>query len=87
MTALTKLLGEEETVTVSSIINKLADYRISFDSKTILQTLETLAGKDIVLKRIGYTVAFEFKIDLIKVWLERTKHLDQVVEEFKSDRL
>jgi AAA+ ATPase superfamily predicted ATPase len=84
MTALKRVLQEEESVTVSSLVNKLGGYDLTIDAKNITKALDSLAGKDIISKILNHTTTYEFKVDLIRIWLESTKHLDQVVEEFRS---
>ena len=84
MTALKRVLQEEESVTVSSLVNKLGGYDLTIDAKNITKALDALAGKDIISKILNHTTTYEFKVDLIRIWLESTKHLDQVVEEFRS---
>jgi hypothetical protein len=85
MTAVTKVYGEEEAVTVSSIVNKLGEYGIKVNSKEISKSLNKLISKDIITKILDHTTTYEFKIDLIRVWLESTKNLDQVVENYKTE--
>ena len=84
MTALTKVSQEELAITTSSIVNKIAEYDLTVDSKRINKVLDSLAGKDIVAKILDHTTTYEFKVDLIRIWLENTKQLDQVVEDFRS---
>jgi hypothetical protein len=84
MTAMTRVVNEEETVTVSSIVNKLVEYHLPIDASKITKTMDILAGKDIIRKILDHTTTYEFKVDLIRIWLESTKHLDQVVEKYRS---
>ena len=84
MAALTRIHHEEESVTVSSIVNKLKQYDLTIDAGDITKVLDLLISKDILKKNIDHTVTYEFNVDLIRIWLERTKHLDQVVEEYRS---
>jgi len=84
MTALTRAISEKEAVTVSSIVNKLVEYNLTVEPKDISKTLDILAGKDIIIKIRDHTTTYEFRVDLIRIWLENTKHLDQVVEEYRS---
>ncbi|WP_455392103.1 right-handed parallel beta-helix repeat-containing protein [[Eubacterium] cellulosolvens] len=83
MTTLTKSLQEEDAVTVSSIVNRLLTYDLLVDSNEITKTLDILASKEIIEKIMDHTTTYEFKVDLIRIWLETTKHLDQVVEEYR----
>jgi AAA+ ATPase superfamily predicted ATPase len=83
MTALIKVLNEEDNAMVSTIVNKVSEYGLNIDSNTISKTLDGLANKDIILKIMNHVTTYEFKVDLIRIWLERTKQLDQMVEEFK----
>ena len=71
-------------MTVSSIVNKVSEFGINIDPKSVSKTLDILIGKDIIAKIMSQTVIYEFKIDLIRIWLEQTKHLDQVLENYKS---
>jgi hypothetical protein len=84
MTGLTRTLHEEDAVTVSSIVNKLSEYGITVDANEISKSFDSLAGKDIINKIMDHTTTYEFKIDLIRIWLDQTKHLDQVVEQFRA---
>jgi parallel beta-helix repeat protein len=83
MCALTRVSQEEGAVTVSSMVNKLAEYDLTVDAKEITRTMDILAGKDIITKILDHTTTYEFKVDLIRIWLENTKHFDQVVEEYR----
>jgi hypothetical protein len=85
MTALMKALGEDETVTVSSLVNKIGEFGLQFTPKNISKALDLLIQKDIVTKALHRTTTYEFKIDLIRVWLESAKNLDQVVENYRTD--
>jgi parallel beta-helix repeat protein len=84
MTTLIKVLNEEDRAMVSSIANKLGEYGLNIDSDIISKTLDGLANKDIISKIMNHTTTFEFKVDLIRIWMERTKHFDQVVEQYKG---
>ena len=84
MSALTRVLQEEDAVTVSIIVNKLMEYDIAVNSKDTAKILDGLEGKGIVSKMLDHTTTFEFKVDLIRIWLEQTKHLDQIVEEYRA---
>jgi KaiC/GvpD/RAD55 family RecA-like ATPase len=85
MTTLTRTLQEEEAVTVSSIVNKLSEYNLKVDSKEISKAFDKLASKDIIAKILDHTTTYEFKVDLIRIWSSQTKHLDQVVEEYRAE--
>ena len=84
MTTMTRVFNEEETVTVSSIVNKLVEYDITLSSNDVTRTLDNLASKDIVTKIMDHTITYEFKVELIRIWLESTKHLDQVAEQHRA---
>ncbi len=84
MSALTRVLQEEDGATVSIIVNKLMEYDLGVNSKETAKILDGLEGKGIVTKILDHTTTFEFKVDLIRIWLERTKHLDQIVEEYRA---
>jgi parallel beta-helix repeat protein len=84
MTTVSRVLQEDETATISNIVNKLSEYNLTVDSKDISKTLDILASKDIINKTMDQTTTYEFKVDLIRIWLEQTKHLDQIVEEYRS---
>jgi predicted transcriptional regulator len=85
MTVLSRLLKDEESVTISNIVNKLAEYNLNLDNKTISKSLDILVNKDIIAQNQDRTTTYQFKVDLIRIWLENTKHLDQVVENFRTD--
>jgi hypothetical protein len=85
MTALMKALGEDESVTVSTLVNKLGEFGLQFTPKEISKALDLLIQKDIVTQALLQTTAYEFKIDLIRVWLESAKNLDQVVENYRTN--
>jgi hypothetical protein len=85
MTVLSRLLKDEESVTISNIVNTLAEYNLNLDNKTISKSLDILANKDIVAKNLDRTTTYQFKADIIRIWLENTKHLDQVVENFRTN--
>jgi parallel beta-helix repeat protein len=84
MTAITRVIQEDEPVTASSIVNKLAEYGLTIDTTEVNETLDILVGKDIISKILDHTTTYEFKVDLIRIWLERTKHIDQVVEKYRN---
>jgi hypothetical protein len=80
-----KVYREEGTVTISNLVNKLREYGLNVESKGVLQTLDILCGKDIIMKIMNHNVTYEFQVDLIRFWLENTKNLDQVVEEYRTN--
>ncbi len=83
MTTLSRVLESEETATISSIVNKIAEYNLNVSPKDISKTLDLLSNKDIIAKILNHTTKYEFKVDLIRIWLINTKQLDQVVENYR----
>jgi len=84
LAALTHLLAEEPIITSSDVVNKLAQYGQSEDPATISSTLRNLAAQDIIQESRDHTPYYEFKLDLIRRWIKRSKSLSSVVEEISG---
>ncbi|GIK41499.1 MAG: hypothetical protein BroJett011_53320 [Chloroflexota bacterium] len=81
LAALTRLLGQEPTVTAAQISELLVERGLTLDLQTITETLHPLVERDIVRELRGQPPRYEFKVELVRLWVERYKALGRVIEE------
>ncbi len=81
LAALTRLLGYEPSVTASQVTELLAERGATTEEPQVTQALRRLVERDIVREVRGQSPRYEFKIELVRLWLERHKTLGRVVEE------
>jgi hypothetical protein len=81
LATLTRLLGYEPSVTASQVAELLAERGAAIEEQQVTQALRRLVERDIVREVRGQPPRYEFKIELVRLWLERHKTLGRVVEE------
>jgi hypothetical protein len=81
LACLTRLLGYELTVTASQVAELLAERGADMKEQQVTQALWWLVERDIVREVRGQPPRYEYKIELVRLWVERHKTLGRVVEE------
>jgi type I restriction enzyme M protein len=81
LAALTRLLGYEPSVTASQVAELLAERGAAIEEQQVTQALRRLVERDIVREVRGQPPRYEYKIELVRLWVERHKMLGRVVEE------
>ena len=81
LAALTHLLDEQTMVASSDVANKLAEYGQKMDSSAVKATLQGLASQDMLEVIQDHSPRFRFKLDLVRLWIARFRHLSAAVEE------
>ncbi len=75
------LRGGHGIATRQDVSNALARRGIRADQNEIAETLDSLAARDI-LERLG-ALSYRFNVDLLRIWLGRSKRLDEVYREIR----
>jgi hypothetical protein len=81
LAALMRLVSQEPTVTASQITELLAERRVVLDLTEVAEALRRLVERDIVREIAGQPPRYEYKIELVRLWVERYKALGRVIEE------
>lgn len=81
LAALTRLLGQEATVTATQVNELLAERGVMIVLSEITDILRALNARDVVREITGQPPRYEYKIELVRLWVERYKTLGRVVEE------
>ena len=76
-----KILSSQSALTESDIIKYLQQYHFETNEKRVRETLEGFLKKGVLdRKMIGH---YRFKIELIRLWCEKNKELNELMEERK----
>lgn len=81
LAALNRLLSQEPTVTAVQLLELLGERGVEIQLHTVRETLRGLVERDIVREVTGQPPRYEYKIELVRLWVERYKALGRVVEE------
>jgi hypothetical protein len=81
LAALTRLLGQTATVTASQINDLLAERGLTMALPEVTETLRRLVERDVVRELRGQPPRYEYKVELVRLWIDRYKALGRVVED------
>jgi hypothetical protein len=81
LAALTQLLSREPTVTALQLVEALAERGLTVTLADVTESLRRLLERDLVREVSGEPPRYEFKVVLLRLWLERYKTLGRVLEE------
>ena len=81
LSTLTRLLGQEPTVTATQVVELLAERGITREVQDVIETLRQLGERDVIREIAGQPPRYEYKVELVRLWIERYKALGRVVEE------
>ncbi len=81
LAAMMSLLGQEPTVTAIQITGLLADRGVTMALPEVSETLRRLVGRDIIREITGQPPRYEYKIELVRLWVDRYKALGRVIED------
>jgi len=81
LAALSRLQDQEPTVTAIQITELLTERGVEMGLLEVGETLRRLATRDVVHDIEGQPPRYEYKIELVRLWVERYKALGRVVEE------
>jgi len=81
LASLSHLLGHEPTVTGSQVAELLAERGAAIELAGVTEALRRLVERDILREVRGQPPRYEYKVELVRLWVERYKALGQVVEE------
>ena len=79
--ALSRLLDQNPTVTAVQVAELLAERGVETALPEVTDTLRQLVTRDVVREIEGQPPRYEYKIELIRLWVTRYKALGRVVEE------
>ncbi len=81
LAALMRLLAKTPTVTATQIAELLAERGITLEMPAVRESLRRLTERDIVRELAGQPSRYEYKVDLVRLWVERYKALGRVIED------
>jgi hypothetical protein len=81
LTSLTRLQGQEPTVMATQIAEALRERGVIMETRDATGTLERLVDRDIVREVPGQPPRYEYKVELLRIWVERYKALGRLIEE------
>jgi hypothetical protein len=81
LASLSRLLGREPTVTVAQVAELLRERGVMTEAHDTAEALRSLVERDILREVRGQPPRYEFKVALVRLWVERYKGLGQVIEE------
>ncbi|MCK6624140.1 MAG: FG-GAP-like repeat-containing protein [Anaerolineae bacterium] len=82
LAALMRLLSRTPTVTATQIVELLAERGRPLELQIVREALRRLTERDIVRELGESPPRYEYKVDLVRLWVERYKALGRVIEEF-----
>jgi hypothetical protein len=85
LAALMRLTSHEPTVTAGQIVELLAERGVVLDVERLTEALRRLVERDIVREIAGQPPRYEYKIELVRLWVERYKALGRVIEETRLE--
>ena len=81
LTSLTRLQGQEPTVTATQIGEALRERGVTMEVGEVTGALERLVDRGIVREVPGQPPRYEYKVELVRLWVERYKALGKVIED------
>jgi len=81
LAALTRLAAREVNVTAGQVAELLAERGFPMGVSEVNEALRGLAEQDIVREVAGQPPRYEYKVELLRLWVERYQALEQVMEE------
>ncbi len=80
LVALMRLQSQSPTVTAAQMAKLLTERHVPLAMSKITETLRRLVNRDIVRETSDQPTRYEYKIELVRLWVERYKALGRVVE-------
>lgn len=84
LAALMRLLARTPTVTATQIVELLAERGRPLELQIVREALRRLTERDIVRELGESPPRYEYKVDLVRLWVERYKALGRVMEEMNQ---
>jgi hypothetical protein len=81
LAALSQLLGREPAVTTTQVVALLKERGVDLALVEVTGTLRRLVARDILRETAGQPPRYEYKIELVRLWVDRYKALGRVIEE------
>jgi hypothetical protein len=81
LASLSRLQGQEPTVTASQLDELLAGRGVTVGMQDAAEALRRLVERDVVRELRGQPPRYGYKVELVRLWVERYKSLGRVVEE------
>jgi len=86
LAAMTRIISREGGVaSVADILALLERFEVKFSQQQLLAAARTLVTRDLVITDSDFS-HFEFKIDLMRLWLDRYQRFGIVVEVYRDQR-
>jgi len=81
LAALTRLLGQAPTATTAQVAELLTERGVRLPLPEIGDALRGLVDQDVVRELRGQPPRYQYKVELVRLWVDRYKSLGRVVEE------
>jgi outer membrane protein assembly factor BamB len=79
LAALAHLVSAGEVGTTGAVASLLADYGLEADPAEVTRAMQRLAAQGLLRSGGGERAAYEFQIDLVRLWIEQFKSMAQAV--------
>ncbi len=84
LAALTRLLDQTPTSTAAQVAEALAKRGVQLTARKVSEALRRLVERDVVREIQGQPPRYEYKVELVRLWVERYKALGRVIELYGS---
>ncbi len=81
LAALTRLAGREVNVTAGQVAELLTERGILLALPEVNEALRRLVEQDVIREVAGQPPRYEYKVELLRLWVERYQALERIMEE------
>jgi hypothetical protein len=82
---LPEILRQKNIATLTDIINECQKNKINIPRGMISLTLRNLTARDIFERAVDGEMHYRFKVDFIRMWVEKHQPLEKVIEELSEE--
>jgi outer membrane protein assembly factor BamB len=83
LAVLAHLVSAGEVGTAAAVTSLLADYGLETDPAEVEQTMQRLAAQELLREAGEGRARYEFRIDLVRLWIEHFRSLTQTVQAYR----
>jgi hypothetical protein len=84
LAALMRLLAQTPVVTATQLAELLSERGVPLEMRDIRDALRRLVERDIIREAAGSPPRYEYRVDLVRLWVERYQSLGRVIEEMEK---
>jgi hypothetical protein len=80
LAALTRVLGQGPSATSTQVAETLVERAVQVTAREVSEALRRLAERDVIREITDQPPRYEYKVELVRLWVERYKTLGRVIE-------